>query len=193
MVRYKWILRIQSVRKPDFGAKSGCSTQQSPCTLPVMAGMMMKTVEWWVLFVKSANRASLQVSAKMILGKQCWICSQSFVSSVFTKQRDCFRSFSWTSSSTKKLMDRTFLPMVLFLGELSEIGDPHLQIFQLCVSYWTSSFDVVLLKKFLQENKNIRKTTQNTLAPSIFTVKSCSNLAHHFYTSKRKIFVQEKS
>ena len=116
---------LQSVRKPDFGAKSGCCSQQSPCTLPVMAGMMKKTVEWWVLFVKSANKASLQVSAKMILGKQCWICSQSFVSSVFTKQRDCFRSFSSTSSSTKKLMDRTFLPMVLFLGELSEIGDPQ--------------------------------------------------------------------
>ena len=37
---------LQSVRKPDFGAKSGCCTQQSPCTLPVMAGMMKKTVEW---------------------------------------------------------------------------------------------------------------------------------------------------
>ena len=46
----------QSVRKPDFGAKSGCCSQQSPCTLPVMAGMMKKTVEWWVLFVKSAKK-----------------------------------------------------------------------------------------------------------------------------------------
>ena len=87
-------LAMQSVRKPDFGAKSGCCSQQSPCTLSVMAGMMKKTVEWCVLFAKSANKASLQVSGKMILEKQCWICSQSFVSSVFAKQRDCFRSFS---------------------------------------------------------------------------------------------------
>ena len=83
----------QSVRKPDFGAKSGCCTQQSPCTLPVMAGMMKKTVEWWVLFVKSPTKASLQVSAKMILGKQCWICSQSFVSSVLKSRGTVFEAF----------------------------------------------------------------------------------------------------
>ena len=55
-----------------------------------MAGMMKKTVEWCVLFAKSANKASLQVSGKMILEKQCWICSQSFVSSVFCKAKGVF-------------------------------------------------------------------------------------------------------
>ena len=47
-----------------------------------------------------------------------------------------------------------------------------LQIFQLFLSFWTSSFDLVLLKKFLQEKKNIRKTTKNALAPGIFIVLS---------------------
>ena len=80
-----------------------------------------------------------------VVSSFCKICNQGIVTSFseddsgeavldlfaelcferFTKQRDCFRSFSWTSSSTKKLMDRTFLPIVLFLGELSEIGDPQ--------------------------------------------------------------------
>ena len=47
-----------------------------------------------------------------------------------------------------------------------------LQIFQLFLSFWTSSFDLVLFKIFLQEKKNIRKTTKNALAPSIFIVLS---------------------
>ena len=51
---------------------------------------MKKTVEWCVLFAKSANKASLQVSGKMILEKQCWICSQSFVSIVFCKEKGVF-------------------------------------------------------------------------------------------------------
>ena len=47
-----------------------------------------------------------------------------------------------------------------------------LQIFQLCLSFWTSSFDLVLCKNSFRKKKNIRKTTQNTLAPSIFIVLS---------------------
>ena len=47
-----------------------------------------------------------------------------------------------------------------------------LQIFQLCLSFWTSSFDMVLLKNFFRKKKNIRKTSQNALAPSIFIVFS---------------------
>ena len=47
-----------------------------------------------------------------------------------------------------------------------------LQIFQLCLSFWTSSFDMVLFEKFFQEKKNIWKTSQNALAPSIFIVWS---------------------
>ena len=44
-----------------------------------------------------------------------------------------------------------------------------LQIFQLCLSFWTSSFDLVFFK-FLQEKENVRKTTQNASALSIFIV-----------------------
>ena len=47
-----------------------------------------------------------------------------------------------------------------------------LQIFQLCLSFWTSSFHLVLFKNSFRKNKNIRKTTQNALAPSIFKVLS---------------------
>ena len=45
-----------------------------------------------------------------------------------------------------------------------------LQIFQLCLSFWTSSFDLVLFKNSFRKKKNIQKTTQNALAPSIFIV-----------------------
>ena len=47
-----------------------------------------------------------------------------------------------------------------------------LQIFQLCLSFWTVSFDLVLFKIPSGKRKNIRKTTQNALAPSIFIVLS---------------------
>ena len=47
-----------------------------------------------------------------------------------------------------------------------------LQVFQLCLSFWTSSFDMVLLKNSFRKKKNIWKTTQNALAPSIFIVWS---------------------
>ena len=47
-----------------------------------------------------------------------------------------------------------------------------LQIFQLCLSFWTSSFDMVLFKKSFRKKKNIQKTSQNALAPSIFIVLS---------------------
>ena len=46
------------------------------------------------------------------------------------------------------------------------------QIFQLCLSFWTSSFDMVLLKNSFRKKKNIRKTSQNALASSIFIVWS---------------------
>ena len=43
-----------------------------------------------------------------------------------------------------------------------------LQIFQFYLSFWTSSFHLVLLKNSFRKKKSIRKTTQNALAPSIF-------------------------
>ena len=47
-----------------------------------------------------------------------------------------------------------------------------LQIFQLCLSFWTSSSDLVLFKNSFRKKKNIWKTTPNGLAPSIFIVLS---------------------
>ena len=43
---------------------------------------------------------------------------------------------------------------------------------RLCLSFWTSSFDLVHFKNSFSKKKNIRKTTQNVLAPSIFVVLS---------------------
>ena len=47
-----------------------------------------------------------------------------------------------------------------------------LKIFQLCLTFWTSSFDLVHFKNSFRKKKNIRKTTQNALAPSIFLILS---------------------
>ena len=64
-----------------------------------------------------------------------------------------------------------------FSSDFRDLADaPHLswlQIFQLCLSFWTSSFDLVLFLKIPSGKRKIsEKTTQNALAPSIFIVLS---------------------